>query len=237
MKPAFTEIEAQTVAAVVLPKYDRIHTSPASDWHDRGIINEFIKTLAGANGNPMIAGGCFESLFHSRPPKDYDVFFNGADMFNAFYKQLTGTPNEFNQLGGYTPSHTLQDAEASDVRFVEFTKPGSPKIQAIKTMWYQDFKQLLLSFDFTAAMMGVQRVNGELQAYWHRSAPMDIARKRLVLETMTFPASTLRRMVKYTHKGYYVCPGSMQAIASAVAHNLTGGAPLVSTVAGRYYID
>lgn len=234
MRVAFSQEEVLQILAAVQPKLNIIHRISFESLVDRGLGEETLEVLLGCGVRLMVAGGFFERIIQGKKPNDYDVFFTCEQDFVSFYNKLI--ENKDGPLSGYTPNMTLDKACDASVRFVDFTKPGKPKIQAMKTMWYETPAHLVLSFDFTAAMVCVHNLSGEPDAVVHPAAFLDISRKRLVLETMTFPSSTLRRMIKYTDRGYYVCPGSMQKIAGAVAQNLTGQTPRPEGN-GRYYID
>jgi hypothetical protein len=98
----------------------------------------------------------------------------------------------------------------------------------MKMVWYEDASHVIDSFDFTISQFAFTNnsfvYNGE--------AMMDLARKRLVLHRMQFPASTLRRLIKYASKGYYACPGSLINICEAI--QTFNGSPDVNEVV---YVD
>ncbi len=88
----------------------------------------------------------------------------------------------------------------SDLKYLLPTK--------VEPLWQEDNKPAFLT-----------RTNTQ---YWH--APMstlkDLTKKHLVLHRMQFPSSTLRRVIKYSKKGFYACPGALVTIAQQVHENI-----------------
>lgn len=203
---SFDQVTIERVRANSLKIRENIVTCPISELIDRGLIDktlEYLFKLSEENSLPiLIGGGCFESLMSGKAPKDYDVFFISEDDFDDFYDLL--------EKDDFIPSKKLSEVKKED-RFIEFVKEDI-KIQAIKTMYYSSIEELVGSFDFTVTMFGVSMG----KVCYHCMAPIDVLRKKLVLGNMTFPASTIRRLIKYTTKGYYLCGGSAQIIANEV---------------------
>ena len=90
---------------------------------------------------------------------------------------------------------------------------SAPPIQLVKLVWYDSAEHVIDSFDLTVVQFAT---DGE-DLVFNPVAMLDLARKRIVLHRMQFPTSTLRRLVKYTKKGFYACPGSLQRICTEVA--------------------
>ena len=77
---------------------------------------------------------------------------------------------------------------------------------------FDDMIQTISMFDFTVTCFAT---NGN-DVYYHPSAPFDLLRKRLVINNLPFPISTLQRMQKYIQKGYWICNGGMLEIAKSM---------------------
>lgn len=183
--------------------------TPFESLKDRGIssrhLDEVVEHLV---SGAWIAGGAVESIAREEPIKDIDIFCANEDAFWNVIDSLTRYED------GYTLKHTKEELELVSNRFALLQKKNAPDIQVIKTMWYPSLKHVLHSFDFTATQVGIQKEEGGLKVVSNPMAFFDIARKRLVLWRMTFPASTIRRMIKYTQKGYYACAGALETIAT-----------------------
>ena len=230
--------DANTQERVLSGLRDNFTRVKLSDLVDRGINDPLLVALQSRlPDGAWVAGGCFESLIRGEKPKDYDLFFRDEEAFEETLALLTASIADLDdsdveepatQYGVASPG-SLDEVRDKSCRFVDLIRDGKPKIQLIKTMWYPSLAHVLHSFDFTAAQVGMDNTGVVLNPL----AVLDISRKRLVLNRMTFPSSTLRRMIKYTQKGYYVCPGSLQVIAQATADTLQA----VPDSKGPVYVD
>lgn len=199
------------------------------DLTDRGLDVEFLKELLdNLPDGAYVAGGAIESIFRGEKPNDYDIYFSTEQAYFTVINSL-GAGNSF--FGKYTCKDDLRDGTRR--RFIDLSGENQPKLQLITTMLYDGPEHTLSTFDFTASMGAAIKHGTDYDIIVHPAMPLDVARKRLVLNRMTFPASTLRRMIKYTHKGYYACPGSIQKIALATAEMISQD----STSVGPMYID
>lgn len=68
-------------------------------------------------------------------------------------------------------------------------------------------------FDYTICCFAVNRKS----VVFHPSAPFDLMAKRLVINNITFPLSTLQRVQKFLKRDYWICNGGMVEIAKAIA--------------------
>lgn len=220
-------------------------TLKLSDLEERGMDVKFLKLLLD-NLPPMafVAGGAVESIFRNEEPKDYDIYFSNESAYQDLICDILDSQDDEDSFW-YAYGKDLDDDDFKfkldeKKRFIDITAKDKPKIQLITTMLYESPEHTLSTFDFTACMGAAQSGGTDFdedkpdhRVIIHPMMAVDVARKRLVLNRMTFPASTLRRMIKYTHKGYYACPGSIEKIALAVAETL-GNNP---NATGPVYID
>jgi len=210
----------------------------------RGISNRLLSSLtAGLPKGAYLGGGFLTSLIQEdEKANDIDLFFRDEKAFLATYKLFAeGVPNKtrkdrkensdlwaFN--GWRISSDTLPGADGSKQRFVKFEHDTLPPVQLIKLVWYACAEHVIDSFDLTMAQFAT---DGE-DLVFNPISFLDIARKRIVLHRMQFPASTLRRIVKYTGKGYYACPGSLANIALQVHESIQKNS---SDVTNIVYLD
>lgn len=68
-------------------------------------------------------------------------------------------------------------------------------------------------FDFTVCCFAVNRKT----VLFHPSAPFDLMAKRIVINSLPFPLSTLQRLQKFSKRGYWICNGGMLEIAKAMS--------------------
>lgn len=85
-------------------------------------------------------------------------------------------------------------------------------IDIVKVVFEDKFKTID-QFDFTVCCFAVDRK----ECVYHPSAPFDLLRKRLVINALPFPVSTLQRMQKYLKRDYWICNGGMVEIAKAMS--------------------
>ena len=115
------------------------------------------------------------------------------------------------EFTGYT------DASTSAVyRFATVGDSAMPiDVQCIRFAFYADADAVINSFDFTIcqfAFDGATLTHGEY-ALW------DLGRKRLAVHQITFPVSSMRRVLKYATQGFKACNGCLAALLRATADN------------------
>ncbi len=239
--PAFTPEMIEALSSDSKQSY--VSVDFESLLEERGLGNKAVLQITKELGEvAILAGGFFERMLLGQEPKDLDLFFrNSSDLISALRIIHEGQTQDLDDLDEDEEPSIFQDYELvtdlstinkEHVRFIEFKdkKNLKPKIQLMRTMWYKSPEHVIDTFDFTAAQFAV--FEGKL--YMNPLSSIDVARKRLVLHRMTFPSSTLRRMVKYAQKGYYICPGSFQNIAQEVA---TANQTLPSGMSEMVYVD
>lgn len=225
-------------------KYARVGISYLDE---RGIKNRLLDSLACClPDGAVIAGGFMTSVMgENKDAKDIDIFFTSEKAFKETVKYLMNPeeiPNFFKDehwaFLDYKPDEATQkaliDAAKKDegltqgealslknVRFLKFVHPHRPPIQLIKLVWYDNAEHVIDSFDLTIAQFACDVKTTEI--VFNPASVFDLTRKRIVLHRMQFPASTLRRIIKYTNKGYYACPGSLSKISEAIAKTYTEG--------------
>ena len=196
---------------------------------ERGIEDKTLDGLVAAlPTGAIIAGGYLTSVLmgDTKASKDIDLFFTGAEPFAATVNQLLNPLPKPEREEGEKDIHAAwrgyellggQKAldEVNTARFLTFrhTKGYQPDLQLIRLGWYTDAAHVLDSFDITLSCWAVD--SGGLT--YLPAAFLDISRKRIVVRRLSFPASTLRRVIKYTKKGFYACPGSLAALCEQIA--------------------
>ncbi len=158
--------------------------------------------------------------------KDIDLFFTSEAAFRETVELLQDPPDEEDawmwQKYKIDPEHAeaLKNSQSGQMRFVDYhSQNEKPDLQLIKLAWYTDAAHVIDTFDFTVVQWAIQ--DGEL--IFNPLATFDLARQRLILHRMQFPASTMRRVLKYASKGYYACPGALAEIARAIGQAIAEG--------------
>lgn len=185
---------------------------------DRGIENRLLDNLLEyLPDGAIIAGGFALSILNEdKNAKDIDIFFTSEDALKKTLELFLNPPEDAWAYKGYkfeisgSAEEILKKHKGS--RYISGTYESRPHIQLLKMVYYTDAKHVIDTFDFTVSQFAF--TNNSF--VFNGLSTLDVARKRLVLHRMQFPASTLRRLVKYTQKGYYACPGSLVTICEAI---------------------
>jgi hypothetical protein len=187
-------------------------TSPIRYLLDRGIENRLLDNLlAYLPPGAIIAGGfALNVVIEEKKASDIDIFFTSQA---AFDKTVSLYSNQQDKEAWSFTGYTLKEGtDSPNSRYVSFTHPTLPAVQLMRMVWYADAHHVIDTFDFTISQFAFD----DKGFHFNGEAMMDLAKKRLILHRMQFPASTLRRLIKYTHKGYYACPGSLVTICEAI---------------------
>lgn len=154
------------------------------------------------NNNIWIAGGCIRDWFSDgHVSKDVDFFSSNRKSMAELVLELR-RKHQFkhylitqNAIKGYC----IVKGKKIDVDIVkkEFPNPLT----------------CIDNFDFTVCCFALNFNN----FYYHNSAPFDLMKMRLVVHKLPHPVDSLKRMNKYTQKGFTACNGTILTIAKAIA--------------------
>lgn len=168
------------------------------------------KVLAGlpelTTSGPWIAGGAIRrTALGQEPDSDFDFFFRDADRLALWATEL--------EQRGFTLFR-----ETEHHKHYRGYIPGDPMmrdVQLIRFAFYGSAEEVINSFDFTICQLafdGTSLTVGD-HTLW------DLGRKRLAVHRITFPVSSMRRLLKYTRQGFYACNGALNALLRASVEN------------------
>ncbi len=152
---------------------------------------------------PWLCGGALRRLItKEKMDSDFDYFFKDEAQLEAFKKHIQET-------------YGIIDEKNSDLNVslkIKFNNKEVP-VQLIKIGYYKNVEECLQSFDFTICQCGTDGKHLVVGDYtlW------DLGRKRLALNELTYGASTVKRMIKYTKQGYTACQGVIVDILERIA--------------------
>jgi hypothetical protein len=225
LKPYWEADEAPSFLSRTKKEYIRI---PMKDFEYRGMKNPILTNITSVlPKDAYIVGGYALSFFKGDDKAhDIDIAFTNAKSFIKTYNLIIGayeTPENLDSeddrliaFRGYKLDEKFSTdyitTNGKELRFVKFVHPVKPPIQLLKMAWYESPEHIIDTFDLTVAQFAVD--NSFL--YTNPMSITDVTRKRIVLHRMQFPASTIRRVIKYVQKGYYACPGALVEIAEAI---------------------
>lgn len=155
---------------------------------------------------PWLAGGALRrTLMQREPDSDFDFFFKDADQLAAFTAALDRMGLEKVRE---TEHHVHYRGRVGD--------SGLPlDIQCIRFAFYPTAQAVIDSFDFTICQFAFDGTNLTAGTY----ALWDLGRKRLAVNRITFPVSSMRRVLKYAGQGFKACNGCLATLLRATAEN------------------
>lgn len=145
-----------------------------------------------------IAGGALRDYFSiGYPQSDIDVFFPNNDEYEKAKKCLL--------------FHTQGNIEYENEKICVFIV-NKHRFELVK-IFFPTPESTITEFDFTVCCCAVDTKD----VYMHEDFFADLAKRRLVVNKLPFPLSTLQRLQKYIRKGYSICNGGLLDISKAIA--------------------
>ena len=143
-----------------------------------------------------IAGGALRDYFMAvEITADYDLFF----------------PNEIE----YEKAKTFFKAKEAEVKWesdngmkVKYNKRTFDLVKK----YFESPQSTIDAFDFTVSMFAVDNE----KVYFGESTFIDLAKRQLMINKITYPASTMSRAFRYYKKGFTMCQGEMKKMVEAI---------------------
>lgn len=143
-----------------------------------------------------VAGGSLRDYFSGVYQKtDYDLFFPNQEEYDKAYKYF----REQNCLVKWESDNgckVVHDNKTFDLVKKFFSTP----------------KETIDAFDFTVSMFAVD----EKEVYFGDTSFIDLAKRQLMINKITYPASTMNRAFRYYKKGYSMCLGEMRKLFDSI---------------------
>lgn len=157
-------------------------------------------------GGPWLGGGALRRTISGlSPDSDFDFFFASKEQLADFTSKLAAQ--------GFTKKRETEHHE----QWEGYSEKAERTIavQCIRFQYYPSPDEVLDSFDFTVCQFAF---DGE-HIFAGEYAMWDLGRKRLSINKVTFPLSSMRRLLKYTRQGFTACDGCLAALATAISDN------------------
>lgn len=156
------------------------------------ILNE----LNESNINCWLAGGSLRDYFIGISIQtDYDLFF----------------PNE----AEYTKAKKFFNTKDSEIIWESdngMKIKYNGRIYDLVKKFFPDPMTTINAFDFTCCMIAIDNK----KVYHGETTFIDLAKRQLIFNKITYPASTLKRAFKYYKKGFTMCLGEMKELIDAI---------------------
>ena len=79
-------------------------------------------------------------------------------------------------------------------------------------IFFKNPKETINNFDFTVSMFAVDKDN----VYYDDMSFVDLSKRQLMINKITYPESTISRMNRYIRKGFYICNGELYKIIQSI---------------------
>lgn len=161
------------------------------------IYNKIILTeLKEAGIKCWIAGGCLRDYFMAvKITTDYDLFF----------------PNEIE----YEKTKTFFKTKDAEIKWesdngmkVKYNKRTFDLVKK----YFDNPQSTIDAFDFTTSMIAVDNE----KIYHGETTFIDLSKRQLMINKITYPASTMSRAFRYYKKGFSMCVGEMRKMVEAI---------------------
>ena len=149
------------------------------------------------NPNIIVAGGCIRSMLLREWPQDIDIFFKNKEAFEEFKRQS----DQDNKVTYETENSVVYKEHKIDGKVVP--------LNLVKIAYYETPEKCIETFDFTISQFALDKDQNIIAT---EGAILDLYGKRLVIDKLTYPVSTIRRMIKFTKRGYYMCDGAIKSL-------------------------
>jgi hypothetical protein len=160
-----------------------------------------LKQILATNTSCFIMGGAIRRILLGEEgiKSDVDLFFTSDADFGKALQTFHNNKDIF-KFEKETNNH---------VCFI-WLEQNVP-VQLIKIIPKQDcnVEDILNEFDYTICQFAVNYKNLDV-LYSGDSSLFDLGRKRLVINNITYPVASLRRLIKYSKQGFYACQGCLQ---------------------------
>lgn len=143
-----------------------------------------------------IAGGALRDYFISvKITTDYDLFFPNEENYEKAKKYF-------------------KDKDAK----VKWESENGMKVNYngktfdLVKKYFENPQKTIEEFDFTVSMIAVDSE----KIYYGQSTFIDLAKRQLMINKITFPASTMSRAFRYYKKGFSMCQGEMKKLIESI---------------------
>lgn len=170
----------------------KIQFKNAVERYGKLILNE----MKGANITCWLAGGALRDYFSGMPvTTDYDMFF----------------PNEIE----YEKARTYFKAKDCEIKWESDNgckMKYKDRTYDLVKKFFADPQTTIEAFDFTVSMFAVDQE----KIYHGETTFIDLAKRQLMINKITYPASSLSRAFRYYTKGFRMCQGEIKKLFEAI---------------------
>lgn len=171
---------------------DKIQFKNAVERYGKIILNE----MKEANITCWIAGGALRDYFSGVPvTTDYDMFFPDELAYKKAREYFRAKDCEVK----------WESDKGCKIKYKE-------KTYDLVKMFFTNPQATINSFDFTVSMLAVDNES----IYYGETTFIDLAKRQLMINKITYPASSMSRAFRYYKKGFTMCQGEMKKLFEAI---------------------
>ena len=174
---------------------------PVSTFEDRANFAKPWEQIPQLDGLYVAGGSCRKLFLGQFQDSDVDVFATSKEVLESCREKL--------EASGFV-------LKWGNDTVVELHR-ATTKVQLIGIAFYPTVEALLESFDFTICQFTLSADRTQLIAT--PAALIDAARKRLVLNSVTYAVATMKRLWKYKSQGFEPCNGTYKKFCELVKAN------------------
>lgn len=164
-----------------------------------------VRKIMQDNPNIILAGGFIRSVIAGEKPSDIDIFSDQKESLIRIAQSIA--------LDRHGRVHSTENA-------ITVLAPPRIPLQFITKWTYDNIDNLLLSFDFTIAQVGIRCIKNEDETitwvgYYGERFYQDLAARRLYYTSPIreeAPGGSILRVRKFLSKGYNIQAGSLSRI-------------------------
>lgn len=188
------------------------------------------------NKDVWLAGGSLRTLIDPKEKIcDYDLFFKRQekDIEGSKYNKVPEVRQKLNNLGFKCtfecPEGKLYTYQKEIINMLtEDMESTFIKVQLICEYFYQTPEELLSTFDLSPCLFAT---DGKF-LWTYKYAVRDVKRKVARCHKLTYPVASVKRLIKYSNKGYNVNLAIQDIVSNLIEHR-----DILASDSMRVYID
>jgi hypothetical protein len=158
--------------------------------------NMILSELKEQNITCWLAGGALRDYFAGvKINTDYDLFFPNETEYDKAVKY-------------FNSKEVVVKWESENGMKIVHNKRTFDLVKK----FFNNPQETIDAFDFTVSMFAVDTE----KVYYGESSFIDLAKRQLMINKLTYPASTMSRAFRYYKKGYQMCMGEMKKLVLAI---------------------
>lgn len=160
-----------------------------------------------------IAGGSLRDYFMGiRIQADYDIFFPNIEEYQKthtyFLNKILSHPDD-NKI-------IWQSENGIKIRY------NGRIYDLIKKRFFNSPQETIQEFDFTVSMLAIDTE----KVYFGETTFIDLAKRQLMINKITYPVSTFSRAFRYYKKGFTMCAEEMMKLVESIQDSPKADTPL-----------